>query len=417
MASVKISNILNNREEYFSILRSSTNDPQAQLDLESNKHRSQVSSFNLKNVLRSIDLNSNNQIENDEFEKYYKSIVRDGKQNSVNEVWSKLLELNHSQVFQLEDKPPKNIYEIFIENLKKFSNEIYKSILKQHEKNYDVPNIPVERLKRSTVAISRSPQVIDEEGIVNRSAISASGVIHKIFKNVDGKDIIYILTAAHVHDVGRGSVVLPNGIVAKPESISEPENFNKTDIQVLRIAIPSDNKKNSELLALDIDEQNLKKQDPLLKAGFSRFGMQPVCGELESSSCLPKSLQTIKKAQALAVPAKFGDGSLFNSPLLVVDGTNVLGIGSVESPGAIFSRDKEKSEKIPYLATEKMAATQGDSGGPIISKHNKLVGLVSWGPTLDLNTYVSAPALSYHRNKISKIIDDDILDFRKNRMR
>lgn len=414
MASVKISNILNNREEYFSILRSSTNDPQAQLDLESNKHRSQVSSFNLKNVLRSIDLNSNNQIENDEFEKYYKSIVRDGKQNSVNEAWSKLLELNHSQVFQLEDKPHKNIYEIFIENLKKSSNEIYKSILKQREKSYDVPNIPVESLKRSTVAISRSPQVIDEEGFVNRSAISASGVIHKIFKNVDGKDIIYILTAAHVDDVGRGSVVLPNGVVAKPESLSSFDDF-KADIQVLRIAIPSDDTKNSELVALDIDEHNLKKQDPLLKAGFPRLGMQPVCQKL--GPCLPSSLKTIKKAQALAVPAKFGDGSLFNSPLLVVDGTNVLGIGSVESPGAIFSRDKEKSEKIPYLATEKMAATQGDSGGPIISKHNKLVGLVSWGPTLDLNTYVSAPALSYHRNKISKIIDDDILDLRKTRMR
>jgi hypothetical protein len=40
MTSVTISNILNNREEYFSILRSSTNDPQAQLDLESNKRRS-----------------------------------------------------------------------------------------------------------------------------------------------------------------------------------------------------------------------------------------------------------------------------------------------------------------------------------------------------------------------------------------
>ncbi|MBU6197639.1 MAG: hypothetical protein KGO93_08765 [Cyanobacteria bacterium REEB446] len=78
MASVKISSILNNREEYFAILRSLTNDPQAQLDLESNKHRSQLSSFNLKNVLRSIDLNSNNQIEKDEFEQYHKSIVRQG---------------------------------------------------------------------------------------------------------------------------------------------------------------------------------------------------------------------------------------------------------------------------------------------------------------------------------------------------
>ncbi|MBU6197581.1 MAG: trypsin-like serine protease [Cyanobacteria bacterium REEB446] len=267
------------------------------------------------------------------------------------------------------------------------------------------------------MAISRSPQVIDEEGIVNRSAISASGVIHKIFKNVDGKDIIYILTAAHVHDVGRGSVVLPNGIVAKPESISEPENFNKTDIQVLRIAIPSDNKKNSELLALDIDEQNLKKQDPLLKAGFSRFGMQPVCGELESSSCLPKSLQTIKKAQALTVPAKFGDGSLFNSPLLVIDGTNVMELPSVKSPDATFSCNKEKLKKIPYFVTEKMAATPGDSGGPIISKNIQLVGLVSQGNTLDLNSNVSMPLLSYHRNEIRKIIDDDILDFRKNRMR
>jgi hypothetical protein len=415
MASVKISNILNNREEYFAILRSLTNDPQAQLDLESNKHRSQVSSFNLKNVLRSIDLNSNNQIEKDEFEKYYKSIVRDGKQNSVNEAWSKLLELNHSQVFQLEDKPHKNIYEIFIENLKKSSNEIYKSILKQREKNYDVPNIPVESLKRSTVAISRSPQVIDEEGIVNRSATSASGVIHKIFKNVDGKDMIYILTAAHV-DVGRrSSVVLPNGIVAKPESISEPEDFNKTDIQVLRIAIPSDNRKNSELVALDIDKHDLKKQDPLLKAGFSRLGMQPVCGEL--GPCLPSSLKTIKKAQALTVPAKFGDGSLFNSPLLVIDGTNVMKLPSVKSPDAIFSGNKEKLKKMPYLLTGKMAATPGDSGGPIISKNIQLVGLVSQGNTLDLNSNVSMPVLSYHRNEIRKIIDNDISDLRKNTKR
>ncbi len=265
------------------------------------------------------------------------------------------------------------------------------------------------------MAISRSPQVIDEEGIVNRSATSASGVIHKIFKNVDGKDMIYILTAAHV-DVGRrSSVVLPNGIVAKPESISEPEDFNKTDIQVLRIAIPSDNRKNSELVALDIDKHDLKKQDPLLKAGFSRLGMQPVCGEL--GPCLPSSLKTIKKAQALTVPAKFGDGSLFNSPLLVIDGTNVMKLPSVKSPDAIFSGNKEKLKKMPYLLTEKMAATPGDSGGPIISKNIQLVGLVSQGNTLDLNSNVSMPALSYHRNKISKIIDDDILDLRKNTKR
>ena len=148
------------------------------------------------------------------------------------------------------------------------------------------------------MAVSGAPQVIDEEGIVNRSTTSASGVIHKIFKNVGGKDIIYILTVDHAR-VGRGSVVLPNGVVAKPESISVSEDFDKGDLQVLRIAIPSDNRKNSELVVLDIDRHDLKKQDPLLKAGFSRWGMEPVCPELESSY-LPKSLKTIEKTQALA---------------------------------------------------------------------------------------------------------------------
>ena len=64
-----------------------------------------------------------------------------------------------------------------------------------------------------------------------------------------------------------------------------------------------------------------------------------------------------------------------------------------------------------------MAATRGDSGGPIISKNIQLVGLVTRGNTLDLNSNVSMPVLSYHRNKISKMIDDDISDLRKNTMR
>jgi hypothetical protein len=101
-------------------------------------------------------------------------------------------------------------------------------------------------------------------------------------------------------------------------------------------------------VALDIDRHDLKKQDPLLKAGFSRWGMEPVCPELESS-CLPKSLKTIEKAQALAVTAKFGDGSLFNSPLLVIDGTNVE---SVDSLDEITSDDKEELKKIPLLSSQ-----------------------------------------------------------------
>jgi hypothetical protein len=395
--SIDTEKILKNRHAYYQILRNSTNDNQEKLDLESNKKRYEDSTIKngemefpnnslviLEDILKFIDSNKNSSIEQDEFVRYYKSIIPRASNELINNTWNKLSEIDKVNLTEEGDS--------------------------------GMSNSTIKRLKSASVAITRNPypsytkdinnnNLIDNNEFIQRDLTSASGVVTRIVKNLDGKDFIYILTAKHVSIGSLTRVVLANGLIVKPELLPSPLELKRADIAIIRVSYPTSSK-TEELEALTISDKPLQCKDHIVKAGYPRQLMEPVCKT--SSKCLPSSLDIFKQNNAAVIIPDFGEGSLFSSPILIVDENVIQSLSDEEDPS---NKRKFKTE---LFRTEKMPAISGDSGGPIISKEDlNLIGLVSGGKSYDLNTNVRSPNLVYYKKEIESIIEWDLLKLRR----
>jgi hypothetical protein len=400
MSSTSIDNkkILKNRHAYYQILRNSTNDNQEKLDLESNKKR--YENFTIENgemkvpnnslviledILKFIDSNKNSSIEQDEFVRYYKSILPKANDELINNTWNKLSGIDKANLTEIENG------------------------------DSGISNSTIKRLKNASVAITQNPypsytndinnnNFIDNNEFVPRDLTHASGVVTRVVKNVDGKDFVYILTAEHVPINPLTRVVFANGLIGKPELLPNSPELKRADIAIIRVSYPTSSK-TEELEALTISDKPLQSKDHIIKAGYPRELMEPVCKA--SSKCLPSSLDIFKQNNAAVIVPDFGEGSLFSSPILIVDENVIQSLSDEEDS---FKR-KFKTE---FFRTEKMPAISGDSGGPIISKEDlNLIGLVSSGNSYDLNTNVKSPNLVYYKKEIESIIQWDLLKLRR----
>jgi hypothetical protein len=329
---------------------------------------------------------------------------------------------NHQSSFS---KPPKKLKVNTSSNfniISLFKNIINKISLKASETKLN----NIEKAKQASVLILDSTSLKDIDHLSSNRA-SASGSIVSSKKLANGQNRVVVLTNQHVVDAlnfrPRIGLVLNNGNKVMAETISASMDLNNLqnsisnpqlgndDLALLAFTANDNELKNTQ--ALELADQKLSKDTPILHVGFPLARM--------AGADWQSSLKEIKHMQASTEPF-YGNKALYPVVRLVDEG--VVSLNMVDKINFVKKKGdngyghyivpekflKQNNPRDPVVQETTIAATKGNSGGPILKNSwpnsGKLVGVLA---SASRSMKQGSAIVPIHTNKklIEKVIERD----------